>query len=348
MASTSFRRFTAVNGKVTADAVSYEITFLHNYRALLRAATYLPDSLARQRVHNEIKARFRKRFNSRTSHIADELKMQRQVLKLQRAADLRPAELSSILKWTYGRSGPQRRRLVTALVAATDAIVPEVSKQPGSNDTSAIRSRVQDIMRNPMLVALLKSQRMEGAHLAGRKIKSLQPEIPKQNIWMRKTPVKVAVNIEKKWLTRTLSIACPPLPEDEWRRLQALSMGMLREKVPRRRTLPQQDEDSKSAISLNGLTGRVNGGPSKRRSTLDSRGLRQLYSQIWSRTPLLTYDDTNGEWSAKWGHSSTVSKAGIDTVRIAEGAELELFEGLDTLRADVNAGPPGSKKDQKK
>lgn len=339
MTPVSFTRFAAINGTLVTTTLLHETNhgryiLLNIYRDLLRSATYIPDSLARIRIRDEIKVRFRKAY---TAHPKQPLRLEdvkKHVKRLQRAADGHPAELASVLKFAYGRRGAPRRQSVATLIRNQDIDVPEKSQDSadGATKKDAGTQGKDRLDNNPKLAALMKSQKLEGSHFEGLKIRSLQPEVPKTNIWMRKTPVNVAANIKRKWWARTLSIVCPPMDESDWYRLKALSLGTLRESRPPRRTRLHGDEQIESRPSLTNLIGRVKGVSKKKQTVLDARGLRQLYSQIWSISPLLTYHDTKQEWVVQWGTPSTLSKTGIEAVPVVKASQLELFEGIDDLR----------------
>jgi hypothetical protein len=91
---------------------SKKVNVLHLYRDLLRATTYLPDSLARRSFPGYLRTRF-----ERTKVVTDgRLATARKGLnKLRAAAEGQSKPLYSVLRLTYGRSGPWRRRLLTQL-----------------------------------------------------------------------------------------------------------------------------------------------------------------------------------------------------------------------------------------
>jgi len=234
----------------------------HVYRALLRAATYLPDSVARKYIHNRVVHRFRAvadrialqkkqgatrdkliaRYHSH-DHIAS---VRRDANKLERAGLGGANELKNVLMHTYGRAGKRRRELVTRL------LLPEESNasQDGTSLEKLMSADKIPIPPHPesQFGVLLKYQALNPPHNEkAYSIKRLQPKIGKENMWMRPVPLKLVASRKRKWLTGILPRIIPPLPLAEWNHLRDLVTGAMPiEELPKRRPQPT------SRVSLQG------------------------------------------------------------------------------------------------
>lgn len=218
----------------------------------------------------------------------------------------------------------------------------------GLEDFISKKQPSKGFSNNAKLVTLIKSQKLYGTHFEGGKIKFLTPTIPKENIWMRPTPVKVVANKEKKFWANLLQKVCPPVDEEDWIRLQKLSMGELQEEAPPRRKSPTLSpptggDAAITKLSLEHFTARIRGAREEH-DILNTRALRRLYNSIWARSPLMTLDPTTKEWNVQWGHGSTLLRAGSGAVKRAEGSEVEMFEGVE----DLQLLPTGKQKKSRK
>lgn len=188
---------------------SAETTALRLFRALLRAATYLPDELARTHIRNHIVHRFRNAARITPDRLRN---ARRSVSILQRAAEGDPKPLRKVLSMTYGRSGPMRRELLDRLRA----------------------------LEGDALQHFIRSQKANKALETERKpIKQLKLTMPKENIWGRPIPLKRQANIEKEFWSDTYEKLLPPLPERFWNRLRDLSTGVVTETLPKPRGIGQ-------------------------------------------------------------------------------------------------------------
>lgn len=194
--------------------------------------------------------------------------------------------------------------------------------------------------------ALLKSQKENLASFEKCKVKDLAPQIPKENIWGRTTPVKVVKNLEKGWLAKTLKKISPPVEGEEWERLRELAGGNLVEDVPVRRGRRKKDDGvggMEGAFEWEDVMGRIKGGDGRGEKILSSRGLRRLYGVIWAQTPKMTYDASRKSWETEWGREGPMAKRGVDSVPKAVGREMELFEGVEELVEKMDKGGRGKK-----
>ncbi|TAQ91645.1 hypothetical protein B7494_g98 [Chlorociboria aeruginascens] len=242
------------------------IQIRHGYRYLLRAATYLQDSLAREYMHHYIVGRFRDvRASSTASTITQRLRQVRQSKQLlNRAINGHSDAVKRVLLLTYARAGKRRRQLLSEMLGNDGTGLPEnddalqdsidaFSKTlqddyiPGralsteEDPKTAVRKPIpkfpdssshsrQDRYLAPTskLFALMKSQSTNHPIETDRKkIGHLIPQIPKENIWKRPMPQRRIKTIKRRFWAETFDKVLPPLPAHEWERLRGLSRGLI-------------------------------------------------------------------------------------------------------------------------
>ena len=227
---------------------------LHLYRALLRAATYLPDSFARAYMHDYLVYRFRSTCGKAKGTIyrsiipggksdkditCQQIDKARQSLRsLQRAGNGNLDDLRKVLLLSYGRKGRRKRSLIGDLLRPDESNLPK--------DDLALEDLINAPTRKPSLrfdpgskfSAFLRSQAANHPIQSDTsKIRHVLPNIPKENIWLRPVPVKLRASKEKKWWATVLDKLLPPIPQDEWNRLRDLAMAQVPlEKSPPRRS----------------------------------------------------------------------------------------------------------------
>ena len=338
----------------------------HAYRALLRAATYLPDSAARTYIHNYTVSRFRdvaKRIRSAKGEEAERLvaryhskdrvrKVWQASRQLERAGQGSAADLRTVFYLTYGRSGKRRRELVQQLLERDEAELPvdqaalEALIQKRSEEVDNELHRHKD---NLQLKALVRSQKFHqplGTRIT--KLKSLSPVIPESNIWGRPLPLKLQASIKRKYWADTLERLLPPLPLYEWIRLRDLASGAVPlDHPPKRRSKPAQGAPDTAILEY--FTTPTNRHTSefeaielgeddiptsleKKRhtkgiNTMTPRFMRRLYAMIWSMTPTMSQDEATKIWTTKWGGSRSAALTGQVTAPSA--IDVELFDGAD-------------------
>lgn len=233
----------------------------HVYRALLRAATYLPDSAARIYVHNRVVQRFRSvsdrircekndvtrntlitRYHGR-EHIQ---KTQQQARQLERAGLRSNPDLKKVLLHTYGRIGSRRRELIRKL------LLPE---EDSTSDTASLEKHIAERSSagadqsgsqlyppDSKVGSFLRSQKLEAptvSFVADKVIKRLSPEIPNVSMWERPVPLKRQASMKRKHWKAVLDHILPPVPVHEWNRLRDLATGAVPvEDPPLRRSRP--------------------------------------------------------------------------------------------------------------
>jgi hypothetical protein len=227
----------------------------HVYRALLRAATYLPDSAARTYMHSHVvyrfrsvsdKIKFRSKHNPRSAQgLIEEYhspkriaKARQQARQLERAGHGSWPDLKKVLFLTYGRMGRRKRELIE------DLLQPEENKLP--KDDKALEQLIQGqseekplrFASNSKFLKFVKSQQANQPPEAARfKIRTSMPRIPEENLWGRPVPLKLQESIKRRHWASTLDKLLPPLPEHEWNRLRDLATGAIRiEDPPPRRS----------------------------------------------------------------------------------------------------------------
>ncbi|KAF7903739.1 uncharacterized protein EAF01_006788 [Botrytis porri] len=260
--------------------------FRKQYRALLREATYLPDSAARSFVHDLLVKRFNppdpRKLNPKYWG-TDYLRSKVDVKKLQKRSKKNATklhllervnlegsipDLQHVLLRTYGRAGHRRRELITELLRPGEDELPQDDTELSKIIDSQILKNL-DAMKDVEIDqanAVPKRQRRENKEIQlflmsqqatnpmesmrGR-IKKLTPDIPSTNAWGRKLPEKRKENMQRTWWASLLERVLPPLPEYEWNRLKDLAEGRQSIESPRPRRKPavlrNQDEDAKSA-----------------------------------------------------------------------------------------------------
>ena len=345
----------------------------HAYRALLRAATYLPDPAARTYIHNYSAFRFRdvaNKIKSTKGEAAEKLiarcysrerirKVWQASRQLERAGNGSASDLQKVLGLTYGRAGRRRRELIQQLLERDEDELPadqgelaDLILQQHSEKEENQSRRHKD---NLQLKALIKSQRYHQP-LTGRpaKLKKLSPNIPETNIWGRPLPLKLQASIRQRYWADTLDRLLPPPPGHEWDRLRDLATGIIPiDDPPPHRSRPSQEPSDRAILEFfttptnrqNLQVERIEVGntciaTSLERSThsrgiktMTPRFMRRLYATIWSMTPKMIQDGNTKTWMTTWGGSRSAALTG--QVAAPSVFDLELFEGADEhLKAD--------------
>jgi len=198
-------------------------------------------------------------------------KAKRSILFLQRANAGEYEALLKVLKHTYGRVGKRKHELLAPLLR-TD--LPTKHENEGSRTgrnhvdlkghrlegvpaplTSPKKNDKDDIIeftiseRYQKLVVLVKRHTGVPTQTfkSGRPtVRSLVHKVPELNLWMRPQPRKRLASMAREWYRKLLEKLMPPLPEDEWNRLEALVIGQAQWEGPRVRR-------SSSAVKLDRL-----------------------------------------------------------------------------------------------
>jgi len=235
----------------------------HAFRALLRAATYLPDSVARTYMHNYVVHRFRSvadNIRSKNAEHAGKLiakyhdhkrirKVWQAARRLQHAGEGWEVDLKKVLFLTYGRAGKRRRELIQDLCRPEENTFPEDQAALEELISKPSEKQSHGLDQNTKLQAFLKSQRFNHpADSPRNKVRNLELKVPEKNIWGRPMPLKRQANIKRKYWADLLNRLMPPLPRYEWERLRDLSTGAipLDEHLPRRSRAREAREEEEA------------------------------------------------------------------------------------------------------
>ncbi|MCJ1259935.1 hypothetical protein MMC24_007774 [Lignoscripta atroalba] len=295
----------------------------HLLRGLLRECTYLPDPASRTYLHSYIVSRFRKHKQSVVHLPAEQivplegrqhnhLREARKALNaLSRANAGHPKPLEKVLALTYGRIGKRKYELMQFLRTPD---IPSDHLAVAQLSASSSDKRNEGPRLTTRLMALAKAQKVQKASASSRpRIKDLQPQLPKTNIWLRPLPVKRRINTEKKWYAKTLDRLLPSLPEAEWERLRDLAHGRTTWNGPvlRRGVLQQvHNSDIKS-----------------RPHRLTARYMRRLWQKLFLQCSVMKWDTALSRWVVHWGYVN--GSEGSDVVDHSTRSDTILFGGVD-------------------
>ncbi|KAG4422008.1 hypothetical protein IFR04_004867 [Cadophora malorum] len=351
--------------------VSFEI--VSNYRALLRAAGYLPDSFARKYAFERIKSRFRasrakasklprenekSRKDSQDEYTKQHLQRARRSRRLLENAGKGDMDaLKKVLLAVHGREGERKRMLLKYLLQPDEEALPkDASALQDLIDKPVEANKKANIPSQKLYNFIKNQQENQPLELHKEKIRQVKPKMPKENIWGRPLPANLKESRQKKWWAVTLEKILPPIPRSEWERLRGLATGAVPlEAQPTRRTaIPTEveelsaDEKSKELLQYFQTPARpkVNGlaqlaelhRPIKHNETngtdIRNRSIRRLYASIWSLSPTMTYDEVGKKWDIAWGGQKSRALEGV--IPKPTRAEEELFEGLETIPQDLS------------
>ncbi|KAE8450407.1 hypothetical protein EG329_006482 [Mollisiaceae sp. DMI_Dod_QoI] len=339
---------------------------LHLYRRLLRAVTYVPDSFARTYAHDFIVSRFKANCtpaslakpNAKVS-TANRLKKARHWTRiLESSAQGSVEDLHKVLIQVHGRQGARKRVLLQRFLQPEESELPKDNLALEEFLKKPIRDSTMKLERGTKLYVLSRSQQEHHPkeHIK-TKLRHLEPKIPKENIWGRPTPRKLAESMRRRWWADTIDKLLPPVPHSEWERLRDFASGVLPlEQAPPPRakgtfTALHKAEDTPEQL-LNALRSPArlsrfgikklefdtshglvisNTEESVRTSSSHShaRSRRRMYASIWTLTPTMTHDELTNQWVVRWGGQK--SRALDGAVSQPTTSQIELFEGVDSL-----------------
>lgn len=302
---------------------------LHLFRALLRAATYLPDAAARTYFHNHIV----KRFRETSTTTSNRLHKGRQSLSiLERASHGELDPLRKVLFMTYGRAGKRRRELITELLKADEDELPADSDAVKTIIEKAQHGEAGSHSKNHKLMALVISMNRNHSEENPRAaLRHITPKIPEESMWGKPLALKRQKSLQKKWWADTLDKIMPPLPAHEWNRLRDLATGnKLYEGPPPRRSgfirqEPLQDDYNyfTRPITKAHEYDSVRQSRTPKRHNITTSYMRRLWSVVWKISPMMSKDD--GKWTVVWGNS--MSKIDNGKISAASKRDTELFSG---------------------
>jgi hypothetical protein len=224
------------------------------FRHLLREASYLPDPAAQAYIKKLVQLRFRSRTKKGGDPNKSLQKARASLSILQRANQGEISPLQKVLHLTYGRTGPRRYELLRPLLKPDHGPVnmPTLKKEmervkmvaPASWDITTVpvpaifqvpplrtKSHSGDWVEYNLspafskLKALAQSQKETNPPSTRTALKKDMYKMPALNIWERNMPRCRVRNMVHDWRASFLDRLLPPLPEQEWLRLQGLIQG---------------------------------------------------------------------------------------------------------------------------
>ncbi|PPJ52998.1 hypothetical protein CBER1_11451 [Cercospora berteroae] len=278
-------------------------------RAILRAASYLPDPNARtffkaNALEHSKKRAFRV-WNRRddpnyAEREADLLELDRK--KLRMLQDANAGERKSLLQvlcHTYGRTGYRRHELLQPLLATA-----------GREDL--MQAMKEKTARTIALYALAESQQLnQPPALTRRNPKNLKPNVPATNARGLPMPQKRMHNLHRKWYADLLDRILPPLPTKDWEQLRDWARGknMPQIHVPRRsnpQTRPFAHFGKYTALEAIVIQGRIDKEVYGNREThqITERFMQRLWADVFSTCPYMIHDTSTNKWRVMWGHQN--------------------------------------------
>ncbi|KAI9715034.1 MAG: hypothetical protein M1828_001070 [Chrysothrix sp. TS-e1954] len=157
------------------------------------------------------------------------------------------------------------------------------------------------------LLAVLKSHvqhKPSNLYLKSVTLKVIKLEVPPTNIWERPMPQKRVKNIVHEWYGKMLRRVLPPLPEREWRELEAKASGQLKYPILSRRL--------NGAVSLRyrrqapALERALTVGRERRQlekdHTITQRFMQRVCQAVFETTPVVMWNEERKKWSVRWGY----------------------------------------------
>jgi hypothetical protein len=324
---------------------------LHLYRLLLRKCTYLPDSVARQWCSQYISARFRRHQIDKAGSTWRHLTPQRQrkayrdarigAHTLGRANAGHMKSLAKVLSYTYGRTGPRRREIISQLirpdVPSDQNAVLQLRDHATTDHGPGFSSRV---------LALMDAQK--NRQFINNRIPNLRhtaPDIPELNIWERPMPRCRVKNQLKKFKAKTYGRLLAPLPDQEWFHLYGLVTGKRKWNgiIPRRKKIGidtvMVEETTLASTILEQRKPRKRPARQDTPHTFTARYMQRHWKRILSHTPRLVFDDVQNRWMVKWYDPGDVGIPSVEAPQpAAQLPESDSTSTLDSTASKVFAG----------
>ncbi|EAT86870.1 hypothetical protein SNOG_05806 [Parastagonospora nodorum SN15] len=332
-----------------SPTASSQAKSIHLLRALLREATYLPDAVARQYFARYILNRFRayqpsenatasmdieavgkyrhRSFKRRQLSIIAErtTKVQKKAQKglhyLRRANQGEIPCLQKVLFFAYGRIGRRKYALLG------DVLKPDPITDGGR------MVKPSDLLERTPLQKMYYSNKKYLQYLdAPKEANGIRPCTTFGCVPM---PIVRARNNVRRWYAETMTRFLPPLPTEEWDKMQAMVEGSERVSLVKRRVpvrpLPEATDydDSLHAVlqgmSLSKLSKSDRPNGIWRPHNITPKFMRRLYSRILQLCCKVEYSAERKQWVAVWGQP-------IHAIRpeVYEAAtDPSLFSGVD-------------------
>lgn len=279
--------------------------------------------------------------------------------------------LQKVLLFAYGRMGKRKYELLNdvlkpgpvmdggKLLAASDVEGPTPLQELYYSDQQWLRYfDAPKPASNGMLTisisdhysrlrAVLKSQYQRGISIH-RELKGPAIKTPMHNVWMRPMPIKRARNNVRRWYAATMTRFLPPLPTEEWEKIQAMVEGTERLSLVRRRS-PGTSSLSEDAVdhnlhavseglALNKLSKAERPGGMWRPHNITVKFMRRMYSRLLQLCCKVEYSPERKHWSTVWGQPIQAIKPKLYHVPTDD----IFFAGVDT-RGKIPQAPKNPK-----
>ncbi|KAI1432908.1 hypothetical protein GGR50DRAFT_688664 [Xylaria sp. CBS 124048] len=331
-------------------------TPLHLYRHLLREATYLP-VLCRPWITTRIQDRFR---DCRYRDPAEPyIKQAHGALRSIRSANAGHIDrLERLCYMATGRVGKRRRILGATMLSAqappsdtdeleksrVDALLASLADSPDDDPASPSSLQTKHTwLENwslDMITAIAKSQvKQQSKDWPQHMRRQIDPDHVSSGTNCFGKPIRpkrIQNRLKRHWAA-VLHQLLPPLPQNEWERLERIVTGdpnVSELQIPSRRPVaqpiriePPDPASEKWDWSLHVIKPArvIERGSTRKRKSLsgheeqDPRGparpigvyivtprrLQRIYRRIWEMTPMLKPNTGNQKWSVTWGQKET-------------------------------------------
>ncbi|KAM0724296.1 hypothetical protein Q7P37_000178 [Cladosporium fusiforme] len=262
-------------------------------------------------------------------------KSRQALYQLRRANEGDRKMLLKALSMAYGRIGKRRRELMYPLLPVehqqqySDAsngaektveqpradppgagnhvqhtTAPDKTSSKGRTDgpvKAQIKGAIDDLPRP--LCTLVQSQiAASPPTIARRNLRKLGIEIPETNSWHNPMPQVRVKNKLKQWYANILSTVHPPLPDQEWRNLRDLALGVTPFKLPGPRR--KQLTTPPSVLEMVVMHGKLPADMFRKDHAhrITPRFMQRLWADVFSQCPLMEYDSQAEKWTVTWGH----------------------------------------------
>jgi hypothetical protein len=336
----------------------------------------------KQNANNTIDARAVEKYRHRSFRRRHEAIINERTREMQRRGQrglnyLRRAVLGEVpclykvLMFTYGRMGRRKYFLLDDLLRVDENATKDTGPAPlqklyhdkrrslvffdapttkGADHIIAISKQ-----RYSRLEAVVSSQCQRAIGLNGI-IRKPHLKTPIKNIWQRPMPIKRARNNVTRWYAETMTRLLPPLPSEEWDSIQAMAGGTNRISFARPRTpavklvsdpMSFEAQFSKrldEALALNKPSKADQLVDTNRRSAINARQMRRIYSKILVYCSKLDWDEERNKWKVSWGKGLSRINQRIYSMPVDDA----LFSNVDEEGKLIREKRPGEKPSEKK
>ena len=298
------------------------LRFRHYLRALLREVSYLPDPFARRYHHQDVLQRFRQyiprkevdttrpvrspqKFIRDDEHLAECLeKCQEKLSWYYRAGNGDFKALTKALGYAYGRVGKRKHQLLAPYLQA------EIPRNPKELE-AALNPAPSLKLKLPQAVETILKQQGKQSDVDISTGRYMKPVLPETNLWGRPMPQKRVVNAKKKMLLMLTEKILPPLPQEEFNRLQDLANGTI--------PCPVMPKRRKRLEGL-GLLPKMTAN-----HAITPRTMRRIWARLLLFCSTIQHDPAKGKWIVTWGSTILSPSDSLEP----DGRELRLFKDAE-------------------